>query len=374
MKIPVKIHRGLSCPHEYVNRRDEDLLKAIQTIRTRLGDQLTILGHHYQADEIVALSNIVGDSFKLCRDAAAATARYIVFCGVRFMAESARILARPGQVVIHPEETAGCPMADMAETSQVEEAWETLTRMNPDRRIVPVTYMNSSAAIKAFCGRHGGSVCTSSNARRVLEWAWSKADPDGDEFVAPSNLVLFMPDEHLGRNTAHQMGVPAREVVIWNPRYSEAHSRDERYSRAKMVVWKGFCYVHTRFRVEHVEQLRKKYPGIHVIVHPECAREVVHAADSSGSTEAIIRKVQESKPGDIIGVGTEINLVARLAKRYPDRTIVPLTPSLCLNMAKITLSHVLWVLDNLGATCVVEVDAQVAENARQALQRMLDIG
>jgi quinolinate synthase len=363
MKASPKVHEGVSCPHEYLNRSDRDVLEAIRAIRERLGDQLTILGHHYQGDAVVGLSDYVGDSFKLCRDAAACNARYIVFCGVRFMAESARILARPNQTVIHPEETAGCPMADMAETAQVKEAWNTLTRLNPGRRIVPVAYMNSSAEIKAFCGRYGGSICTSSNARRVLEWAWSEGD-----------LVLFMPDEHLGRNTAHEMGVPPQEVLIWNPQYAEAHGRDERYSRARMVVWKGFCYVHTRFRAEQVEQLRKQHPGIRVIVHPECPREVVEAADASGSTEAIIRMVRESKVGDVLGIGTEINLVARLAKQCPDRTILPLSPSLCLNMAKITINHVLWVLDNLGAVCVVRVEPSVVEHARAALQKMLDIG
>ncbi|MFP4379885.1 MAG: quinolinate synthase NadA [Candidatus Sumerlaeia bacterium] len=353
---------GISLPREYQDRKDEELRERILAHKERLGDELTILGHHYQGDAIVDLSDFIGDSFKLCRDAADATAKYIVFCGVRFMAESARILARDDQVVIHPEESAGCPMADMADLPQVEQAWELLTKMNPGRTIVPITYMNSSSEIKAFCGAHGGSVCTSSNARGVLDWAYAKGD-----------MVLFFPDEHLARNTAHNMGMDASDILIWNPKYAEAHGRDERYSQARLVVWKGFCHVHTFFKKEHIDAIREKYPDAFVIVHPECPREVVEACDDAGSTEAIVRRVREAKAGETIAVGTEINLVSRLAKQNPDVKVVPVMPSMCLNMAKVTLGHLLWVLDNLGAENVVKVNPEIKENARKALQQMLDI-
>ncbi|NQU43455.1 quinolinate synthase NadA [bacterium] len=362
MALP-RVHSGVSVPHEYLSRSDAELEKAIRAHKETLGSELVILGHHYQVDAVVGLSDFTGDSFKLCRDAANATARTIVFCGVRFMAESARIVARPEQVVIHPEETAGCPMAEMAELADVREAWKILSAMNPGRTIVPVTYMNSDADIKAFCGEHGGAVCTSSNAPRVFEWAWNKGD-----------LVFFFPDEHLGRNTADKLGLSDREVLIWDPRYAEAHGRDERYSETRLVVWKGFCHVHTRFKVEQVEAARRDHPDAHIIVHPECPIDVVRAADSAGSTEAIVRRAQEAKAGETIIVGTEINLVARLARQNPDKTILPLVPSMCLNMAKITVSHVLWVLDNLGAIGVVQVAPETAVHARMALETMLEIG
>jgi quinolinate synthase len=357
------VHTGISCPREYQDRKESDLKAAILAHKERLGKELTILGHHYQGDGIVELSDFVGDSFKLCRDAANSEAKHIIFCGVRFMAESARILAREDQVVIHPEESSGCPMADMADLPQIEQAWAALTALNPNRRIVPITYMNSNSELKAFCGARGGSVCTSSNAERVLKWAYGRGD-----------MVLFFPDEHLGRNTAHNMGMEPEDVLVWNPRYADAHARDERYSSARLVVWKGFCVVHTHFKVEHIREMREANPEVFVIVHPECPREVVAAADAAGSTEAIVKRVMEAKPGEVIAVGTEINLVARLAKKRPDVVVRPLIPSMCLNMAKLTTGHLLWVLDNLGAINVVKVDSDIVVNARKSLRQMLEIG
>ncbi|HBF35105.1 TPA: quinolinate synthase NadA, partial [Candidatus Sumerlaeota bacterium] len=287
----------------------------------------------------------------------------IAFCGVRFMAESARILARPDQIVIHPEEKAGCPMADMANLEQAEEAWRILSAMNPGRRIVPICYMNSNAEIKAFCGRHGGSVCTSSNAENILKWAWSEGD-----------LVLFLPDEHLGRNTASKMGIDPDKVLVWNPKTTEAHSRDARYSEAKLVVWKGFCLVHVRFKPEQIQEVRAQHPDAKIIVHPECPIEVASIADAAASTEGIINYVKATKPGSKIFVGTEVNLVMRLAKQFPDREILPLYPSLCLNMAKVTLGHLLWVLEQPGSIGVVSVDPALIADSQAALKKMLETG
>ncbi len=351
-----------TCPREYLGRPDADLIESIGAIKSEQGERLTILGHHYQTDAIVDLSDFLGDSFKLCRDAANATARYIVFCGVRFMAESARVLARPEQAVQHPEETAGCPMADMADLPRVEEAWDALSRLQEGRRIIPITYMNSDVELKAFCGRNGGAVCTSSNASKLFDWAYSQGD-----------TIFFFPDEHLGRNTAHARGQADDRVVVWDPRSVEAQSGDERFARAEVVVWKGFCHVHTAFTVEHVERIRQQYPGVHVIVHPECPREVVAKADSAGSTEAIVKKVREASAGETVCVGTELNLVSRLARRRPEVKIVPLSASVCPNMAKITLANLLWTIENLGSHNKVEVDPEISKEALLALERMLEI-
>ncbi|HUT22749.1 MAG TPA: quinolinate synthase NadA, partial [Sumerlaeia bacterium] len=272
-----------TCPREYLRRPDEELIQAIRAVKAQKGETITILGHHYQDAAIIALSDFIGDSFKLCRDAARASAKYIIFCGVRFMAESARVVARPDQVVQHPEATAGCPMADMADIEQVEEAWKILTAMQGERpqgrrrRIVPVTYMNSDVEIKAFCGRNGGVVCTSSNAARAFEWAWRRGE-----------TILFLPDEHLGVNTAVQSGMAPEDVLVWDPARPQQEERDERFATADLVVWKGYCHVHTHFTLDQVQRARAQYPGAHVIVHPECPREVVAAADSNGSTAAIV--------------------------------------------------------------------------------------
>jgi quinolinate synthase len=351
-----------TCPREYFRRSDAELTEAIRAAKAQKGETIAILGHHYQDAAIIALSDFIGDSFKLCRDAACASARYIIFCGVRFMAESARVVARPDQVVQHPEATAGCPMADMADIEQVEEAWKFLTAMQGKRRIVPVTYMNSDVEIKAFCGRKGGAVCTSSNAARVFEWAWRRGD-----------TILFLPDEHLGVNTAVQCGMAPEEVLVWDPARPQQEERDERFATADLVVWKGYCHVHTHFTLDQVRRARAQYPGAHVIVHPECPREVVAAADSNGSTAAIVRRVAEAAAGETICIGTEINLVARLARERPEVRIVPLSPSLCPNMARITLGNLLWCLEHLGEAGVVHVDPEIARDALRALQQMLEL-
>jgi quinolinate synthase len=347
---------------DYAGRSDAELMERIRAIKARERDRLTILGHHYQIRPVVEVSDFLGDSFKLCRDAADARAKYIVFCGVRFMAESARALARPDQVVQHPDPTAGCPMADMANLAQVEEAWQTLHAAQPGRKIVPVTYMNSNLDLKAFCGRNGGVVCTSSNAEKVLKWAYSQGD-----------RVLFFPDEHLGRNTAYQMGMAPEDVAVWDRLGGAKQAEDQALAQARLVVWKGFCHVHTYFTVEQIRAARAQYPGAFVVVHPECPHEVVAASDAAGSTEAIVRRVREAQPGETICVGTELNLVARLAQEYPGVRVVPLAASVCPNMSKITLAKLLWTLEHLGETDVVEVNEAVAAQAREALGRMLEL-
>ncbi len=347
---------------DYAGRSDAELMALIREIKSREGERLTILGHHYQIRPVVELSDFVGDSFKLCRDAADARAKHIVFCGVRFMAESARVLARPDQLVQHPDPTAGCPMADMANRAQVEEAWQALRSVQPGRKMVPVTYMNSNVDLKAFCGRNGGVVCTSSNAAKVLDWAYSKGES-----------VLFFPDEHLGRNTAHQMGMAPEDVAVWDRLGGARQAENPALAQAKLVVWKGFCHVHTYFTVEHIRAARAQYPGVFVMVHPECPREVVAASDAAGSTEAIVWRVREAQAGETVCVGTELNLVSRLAQEYPGVRVVPLAPSVCPNMSKITLPKLLWTLEHLGETDVVEVDSDVAGQAREALCRMLEL-
>lgn len=348
--------------NRYSNLSSEELVSKILDIRKSLGDNLVILGHHYQNDAIVRLSHLTGDSFKLCRDAANATSRHIVFCGVRFMAESARVLARPEQVVQHPEPSATCPMAEMACLEDVEKAWAILTDLQKGKRIIPVTYMNSNVEIKAFCGRHGGVVCTSSNASRVFDWAYGKGD-----------TILFLPDEHLGRNTANQRGMAREKIAVWDPRRQGSANQLAALAKADLVVWKGFCHVHTDFSVDQIRQIREQHPGIFVIVHPECPEEVVDAADAAGSTEAIIRRVMGSQPNEAIAIGTEINLVSRLADQYPDRLILPLEASFCPNMAKITTEHLLYALENLGTVDVVEVDPAITLDARRALEQMLTL-
>lgn len=351
-----------TCPREYLDRPHDDLLAAIRAHRERLGHQLTILGHHYQSDAIVGISDYVGDSFQLSRSAAQSRARHIVFCGVRFMAESARVLARPDQTVQHPDLHAGCPMADMADLAQVERAWEVLTHLQAPRRLVPITYMNSNVELKAFCGRHGGSVCTSSNAEKVLNWAYGRGD-----------TVLFFPDEHLGRNTGHTLGMAQDAIALWDPARADSLTLSEEAAlgASPLVVWKGHCHVHTYFTVDHVRQARERHPGAHVIVHPECRREVVAAADSAGSTEAIVRRAVHAKPHETIVVGTEMNLVTRLAGMAPQAHIVPLAASVCPNMARINPANLLWTLDHLGEAGLVTLDPAMSAQAHEALERML---
>ena len=353
---------------ESKKKKQEELVARIKEIKKKLGRELLILTHHYQRHEVVELGDIRGDSFLLSKKAAAnAEARYIVFCGVHFMAESAAVLAREEQAVFLPEMSAGCPMADMADLEQAERAWGELSRVVDPREVVPVTYVNSSAAIKAFCGAHGGATCTSSNADKIFTWALSQG-----------SKVFFLPDEHLGRNTAAKLGLSP--VELWDPGKERGGLTREQVKAARVFVWKGYCHVHVYFDVEQVEEKRRGYPGCRVIVHPECERPVVEAADASGSTEGIIKYVEAAPAGSVIVVGTESHLVERLAQEYQgEKTVLPLAWSLCPNMAKINLANLCQVLETLDKgpeqwRHQVKIPSEIKKDAALALQRMLDHG
>jgi quinolinate synthase len=355
-------------PEGYTSASQEDLAARIADARAALGSRLLILGHHYQREEVMRWADARGDSFGLSRLAAAnAEAEFVVFCGVHFMAESADILTPDGVKVILPDLNAGCSMADMADLESVEEAWESLAEVTDVERIVPITYMNSSAALKAFVGRHGGAVCTSSNARAVLTWAL-----DG------GGKVLFFPDQHLGRNTGYQLGYTEADMDVWNPRLERGGLDERAVKGATLLLWKGHCSVHQRFRPEHVEQFRAAHPDGLVIVHPECAREVVELADQVGSTDYIIKGVNGAAPGTVVGVGTEIHLVQRLAAEHPDLEVQSLDPLICpcSTMFRIDAAHLCWVLEGLVEGEVknrITVDPDTAAWARVALERMLEI-
>ncbi|HLY31634.1 MAG TPA: quinolinate synthase NadA [Ktedonobacterales bacterium] len=361
-------------PREYALMSAEELDQRISAARAKLGEKLVILGHHYQRDEIITYADARGDSFKLAQYAASRPkADYIVFCGVHFMAESADILSGPHQQVILPNPAAGCSMADMANIAEVEECWDALDDLFRDevtddglQAVIPVTYMNSAANLKAFCGRNGGIVCTSSNAAQVLRWAFARG-----------RRVLFFPDEHLGRNTALALGIPEEQIVVWNQRLDFGGIEDDQTLRdARVILWKGWCSTHQRFTVEQIAQARKEYPGVRVVVHPECQHAVVEAADENGSTEYIIKTIEQSPAGTIWAVGTEINLVKRLASEHPDKTIFCLDPVVCpcSTMYRIHPAYLAWVLEELVAGRVinqVSVDAETARWAKVALERML---
>lgn len=356
-------------PAKYVSLSESETHERIQAARQALGSRLVILGHHYQRDDIIRYADYRGDSYKLCRDAAARPeADYIVFCGVHFMAESADILSADHQIVILPNLSAGCSMADMANTFQVRQAWRQLGEVTDIERVVPITYMNSAAALKAFVGERGGAVCTSSNASKVLSWALGRGDK-----------VLFFPDQHLGRNTAVRMGFDLdRDMLVWDPDLPLGGNTPERIREATFLLWKGHCSVHMRFTLEQVQLARKVHPGINVVVHPECTKDVVDAADCFGSTEFIIKTVSAGAPGSKWAIGTEINLVKRLADENPDKLIFCLDPITCpcSTMYRIHPSFLLWVLENLAAGRVVnriEVPPQTKRHALQALQRMVTI-
>ncbi len=346
----------------------EQLQESIVRARRELDGRLVILGHHYQRDEVIRHADFTGDSFKLAQAAAQRPdAEFIVFCGVHFMAESADVLSAPHQRVVLPDLRAGCTMADMAQSDQVDECWERVQEIVGDD-ILPVTYMNSSAALKAFVGRHGGAVCTSSNARAVLDWAFRQRP-----------RVLFFPDQHLGRNTGYRMGIPLDEMPVWDP-YEDGGGLDERQVRdARILLWKGHCSVHNRFTPEMVDRRREQIPGVKVIVHPECRFEVAQKADAIGSTEGIVRTVADSPPGTQWAVGTELNLVNRLARmQAPTREVVSLDDCFCVcsTMFRIDPPHLLWVLEGLLAGEVrneVRVPDETARDARTALGRMLEI-
>jgi quinolinate synthase len=359
--------RGVSCPGELPPASDPALVARARAAKEALGDRLFVLGHHYQRDEVIQFADVTGDSFKLAQAAAARPqAPYVVFCGVHFMAESADILTSAAQQVVLPDLAAGCSMADMATFDQVEECWEVLEDAGIADDVVPVTYMNSSADIKAFVGRHGGTVCTSSNARRALEWAYTRG-----------SKVLFLPDQHLGRNTAVlEMGLTLGDCVVYNPnRPGGGLSRDD-LRDATMILWRGHCSVHGRFSKTSVDEVRSRIPGVRVLVHPECRHEVVREADQIGSTEYIIRTLDEAPAGSAWAVGTELNLVKRLADRHPDKTITYLdrTVCFCSTMNRIDLPHLVWSLESLARGEVVNqitVDEDTAHHARAALDQML---
>jgi quinolinate synthase len=343
-----------------------DLKDRIREIKAALGERLLILGHHYQRDAVVELADLRGDSLKLSREAAQADAEHIVFCGVHFMAEVAAILAKPGQKVLIPDPSAGCYLADTATPQAVEAAWSALDKVwgEAAAEFTPITYVNSSAALKAFCGRHGGLVCTSSNAAQVLGWA-----------LARRPRVFFFPDQHLGRNTAKGMGIPLDEMLLWQP---QRPPNAEAIRRARVVLWPGACNVHQRFRPEHVRAARERWPGVRVIVHPECSMEVVDLADEAGSTARIIQQIESAPAGTRWAVGTESRLVHRLARQHPEQRIVPLAdvPPYCATMGQITLSTLAQVLEGLmrgERLNPVTVEPDVARWAKVALERMLDL-
>jgi quinolinate synthase len=367
--------RGVDCPGDLPPASDPDLVARARAAKDALGDRVFVLGHHYQRDEVIQFADVTGDSFKLARDAAGRPeAEYIVFCGVHFMAESADILTAPDQKVILPDLAAGCSMADMARIGQVEDAWDALADAGVADSVVPVTYMNSSADIKAFCGRNGGAVCTSSNAQVALEWAFEQK-PD----VEGGAKVLFLPDQHLGRNTAVlQLGLSLEDCVVWDPHRPNGGLSAEELRRAKMILWRGHCSVHGRFSPEVVDELRERIPGVNILVHPECRHEVVTKADLVGSTEFIIRTVESAPAGSSWAIGTELNLVQRLANDHPDKNVVFLdrTVCYCSTMNRIDLPHFVWAMESLVAGRVVnqiEVDPETERWAKVALQRMLDL-
>ena len=362
---------GVDCPGSLPAASDPDLVARARAAKAALGDRVFVLGHHYQRDEVIEFADVTGDSFKLARDAAARPeAEYVVFCGVHFMAESADILTSPEQQVILPDLAAGCSMADMAALAQVEDAWDALEDAGVAPSVVPVTYMNSSADIKAFCGRHGGAVCTSSNAQVALEWAF---DQHRDA------KVLFLPDQHLGRNTAVlQMGMSLDECVVFDPHRPNGGLTTDELRAARVILWKGHCSVHGRFSRACVDDVRARIPGVQVLVHPECTHEVVLKADLVGSTEFIIKTVEAAPPGSSWAIGTELNLVQRLANAHPEQNITFLDKTVCYcsTMNRIDLPHFVWAMENLAAGTVVnriEVDPDTERWAKVALQRMLDL-
>jgi quinolinate synthase len=362
---------GSFCSLEnYLALPDHTMDERIAAARARLGATTLLLGHHYQRDEVIRFADATGDSYKLSRIAAESDARYIVFCGVHFMAESADILSQPGQKVILPDLNAGCSMADMAEISQVEACWETLEALGLAEETVPLTYMNSTAAIKAFCGERGGLVCTSSNARAAFEWAFERG-----------KRILFLPDQHLGRNTGFEMGIPLAEMAVWDPWGLQGGQTKRSLEASRILLWKGHCAVHQRFLPSHVDAVRAKYPGIQVIVHPECRFEVCQKADALGSTERLIALVDRAPAGQMFAVGTEIHLVNRMARRFAEqgKKVITLddTGCLCTTMFRISPAHLAWALENLVEGRVVnriQVRASVKRWAKVALDRMLEVG
>jgi quinolinate synthase len=348
-----------------MNMAEQDLKTAekIRKLKDNFGDELVILAHHYQRKEIVDLGDYIGDSFELSRKAAAQKkARNIIFCGVHFMAESAEILSGPDQIVQLPDMKAGCRMADMANIQAVTEAWKELESTAGAESITPVVYMNSDARLKAFCGRNEGIVCTSSNAPAALRWAFNIREK-----------ILFFPDQHLGRNTGNDMNIPADEMILFKPGLPLGGNSPEEIKKARLILWDGYCSVHTHFTVEHIKEKRAAYPEAKIIVHPECPQEVVSLSDAKGSTSYIVKYVQNAAPGSTIIIGTELNLIDRLALEYPDKKILTLHDSLCKDMSMINLENLLWTLENTGKVNIVTVPEDIKNDAKKALDRMLTL-
>ena len=359
--------RGVSCTGELPPTSAPDLVERAEAARKSLGARAMVLGHHYQRDEVIRFADITGDSFKLAQAAAdRREAEFIIFCGVHFMAESADILTSTEQKVILPDLAAGCSMADMAAANQVDEAWRSLEKLGVAKKTIPITYMNSSAAIKSFTGSNGGAICTSSNAERAMRWAFEQGEK-----------VLFLPDQHLGRNTAVlKLGLSLEECVLWNPWKPQGGLSESEIKSAKVILWRGHCSVHGRFSLENIHEVREKVPGVKVLVHPECQHDVVKNADVVGSTEMIIKTVSESPAGSIWAVGTELNLVKRLAKSNPEKKVLFLDKTICYcsTMNRIDLPHLVWAMEALVSGKIVNqirVPDSVARDARVALERML---
>lgn len=359
----------MECPGDLPSPSDPDLVERARAAKEKLGEKVFVLGHHYQRDEVIQFADVTGDSFKLAREAAARPdAEYIVFCGVHFMAESADILTSVDQKVVLPDLAAGCSMADMATAEQVAECWDVLTEAGIAERVVPVSYMNSSADIKAFTGKHGGTICTSSNAKRALDWAFEQGEQ-----------VLFLPDQHLGRNTAvRDMGMSLDDCVLYNPHKPNGGLTVEQLRSAKMILWRGHCSVHGRFSLDSVREVRERIPGVNVLVHPECKHEVVSAADYVGSTEYIINTLDAAPAGSKWAIGTELNLVRRVAQAHPDKEIAFLdrTVCFCSTMNRIDLPHLVWTLESLAEGTLVnqiQVDSETESFAKLALERMLTL-
>jgi quinolinate synthase len=363
----LRSERGVSCDGQLPSASDPKLLERAIAARAALGDQVMILGHHYQRDEVIDFADIRGDSFKLAQAAADnPQAKYIFFCGVHFMAESADILTTADQQVILPDLSAGCSMADMASSVQVNDCWAQLEKLNLSSKTIPITYMNSSAAIKAFTGKNGGAVCTSSNAERAMKWAFEKGEK-----------VLFLPDQHLGRNTAVlKLGLSLNDCVIWNPWKSNGGLTEEQIRNAKVILWRGHCSVHGRFSLENIKDARSKLADVKILVHPECQYEVVAAADVVGSTEMIIQTITNAPAGSSWAIGTELNLVQRLANENPDKNVIFLDKTICYcsTMNRIDLPHLVWAMESLvGGEVVnqIRVSPEIAKHAKVALDRML---
>lgn len=359
--------RGVSCTGELPPPSDPDLVERAMSAKAQLGNSTLILGHHYQRDEVIKFADITGDSFKLAQAAAQRSeSEFVVFCGVHFMAESADILTNDSQQVILPDLAAGCSMADMANADQVHAAWQEFEKLGIANKTIPITYMNSTAAIKSFTGENGGAVCTSSNAERAMRWAFEKGEK-----------VFFLPDQHLGRNTAVlKLGLKLEDCALWNPWKPRGGLTDKEILNAKVILWRGHCSVHGRFTLDNVLSMRKQIPDVQILVHPECVHDVVKSADVVGSTEMIIRTIREAKPGSTWAIGTELNLVKRLADENPDKKIhfLEKTVCYCSTMNRIDLPHLVWALESLVKGKVINpirVAPQVATNARVALERML---